>query len=246
MTEVIFVGTSDAFGAGGRRQSAYVLRTEEGSTLVDCSGTTLTGLNALGISRDEIDTILISHYHGDHFMGIPQFLLAAIYEDERRAPLNIAGPTGVEKRIHDLCALVGYGLEGREIPFDLNFHDLTAGEEMEIGPVCVTPFNAHHQQDTQPHGFVMRLPGGHRVVYSGDTGWFDDLPQYTQGSDLFICECTSYDRGLAFHINFRDIYEHREKLGARRVILTHLGPEMSSRRGSCPMETADDGLKITL
>jgi ribonuclease BN (tRNA processing enzyme) len=246
MTEVIFVGTSDAFGAGGRRQSAYVLRTEEGSTLVDCSGTTLTGLNVLGIERDEISTILISHYHGDHFMGIPQFLLAAIYEDKRRAPLHIAGPSGVEARIFNLCSVVGYGLEGREIPFPLIFHDLTAGEEMEIGPVCVTPFNAHHQESTQPHGLIMRLAGGHQVVYTGDTGWFDGLPEYTQGADLFICECTSYDRGLDFHINFRDIYEHREKLGARRVILTHLGPSMSSRRGSCPMETADDGLKITL
>ena len=53
----------------------------------------------MGIERDEISTILISHYHGDHFMGIPQFLLAAIYEDKRRAPLHSAGPSGVEARI---------------------------------------------------------------------------------------------------------------------------------------------------
>src|SRR5262245_63859222 len=63
MSEVVFVGTSDAFGAGGRRQSALVLRAPNGGALLDCGTTTSTGLAALGIQRDEIDCILISHFH---------------------------------------------------------------------------------------------------------------------------------------------------------------------------------------
>ena len=46
MTEVTFVGTSDAFGAGGRRQSAIFVRGPGGAALLDCGGTTLTGLAA--------------------------------------------------------------------------------------------------------------------------------------------------------------------------------------------------------
>ena len=60
MSEVIFVGTSDAFGAGGRRQSAALLRTGSGSVLMDCGVTTNTGLADLGIDRDEIDVVLVS------------------------------------------------------------------------------------------------------------------------------------------------------------------------------------------
>ncbi len=65
MDEVIFVGTSDAFGAGGRRQSAILVRGPRGCMLMDCGATTNTGLADLGIDRNEIDIILISHFHSD-------------------------------------------------------------------------------------------------------------------------------------------------------------------------------------
>ncbi len=99
MSEIVFIGTSDAFGAGGRRQSAALLRAPNGGVLIDCGATTSTGLCELGIERDEIDTILVSHFHGDHFSGIPILLLAALYEDERKQPLRIAGPPGIQMRV---------------------------------------------------------------------------------------------------------------------------------------------------
>ena len=94
MSEVVFIGTSDAFGSGGRRQSAVLVRGPSGAYMLDCGMTTGTGLCELGIERDEVDTILVSHFHADHFGGIPPFLLAALYEDERRHPLRIGGPPG--------------------------------------------------------------------------------------------------------------------------------------------------------
>ena len=51
MTELVFIGTSDAFGAGGRRQSAVLLRTGSGGVLVDCGMTTGMGMCDLGIDR---------------------------------------------------------------------------------------------------------------------------------------------------------------------------------------------------
>ena len=54
MSEVVFVGTSDAFGAGGRRQSALLVRAAHGGVLMDCGSTTTSGLAALGIERAEI------------------------------------------------------------------------------------------------------------------------------------------------------------------------------------------------
>ena len=107
MSEVVFVGTSDAFGAGGRRQSALLVRAPSGGLLVDCGTTTTMGLAALGIERAEIDAVLISHFHGDHFGGIPSLLLAALYEDLRRKPLVIAGPHGIERRVHQLATAMG-------------------------------------------------------------------------------------------------------------------------------------------
>ena len=98
MSELLFVGTSDAFGAGGRRQSAIVARGDRGCLLVDCGTTTVAGLTELSVERDEIDAMVISHFHADHFGGIPLFLLAARYLDQRTAPIWIAGPPDVERR----------------------------------------------------------------------------------------------------------------------------------------------------
>ena len=53
--------------------------------LFDCGGTTNTGLSQLGISRNEIDVILISHFHADHFSGIP----ALLYARSTPMPANI-------------------------------------------------------------------------------------------------------------------------------------------------------------
>jgi ribonuclease BN (tRNA processing enzyme) len=247
MSEVVFVGTSDAFGAGGRRQSAILLRASGGTALLDCGTTTNSGLRALGTDRDEIDTILISHFHGDHFGGIPLLLLAALYEDERRKPLWIAGPPGVESRVRSLAAAMGHPIEDREWGFPLHFEEFAVGRNAVVGPVKVSAFEAYHVPDSKPHGLRV-VADGLTVAYSGDTGWFDELPLRVAGSDLFICECTypARNQDFKYHLNYARLHERRKDFDCGRIILTHLGEEMSSRRGTFDLETADDGLTIRL
>jgi ribonuclease BN (tRNA processing enzyme) len=245
MSEVIFVGTSDAFGAGGRRQSAVLLRTGNGGVLVDCGTTTGSGLADLGIERAEIDVIVVSHFHADHFGGIPLLLLAALYEDARRQTLRIAGPPGVEERVRRLASAMGHAIEDRNWTFPIEFHELPVGRELELGPARVNSFETRHQPDSHPHGLVIRA-GRERIAYSGDTGWFEALPQQVGAADLFICECTYHDFDFEYHLNLRELSSRRSQFECGRMVLTHLGQEMTDRRGRCGFETADDGLAIKL
>jgi ribonuclease BN (tRNA processing enzyme) len=245
MNEVVFVGTSDAFGAGGRRQSAVVVRGDRGTLLVDCGSTTNTGLAQLEIARDEIDTILVSHFHGDHFGGIPLFLLGAIYEDQRRRPLEIAGPPEIEERVHLLARAMGHSLSGRDIPFSLRFREVPPGSQHEIGPASLSSFETRHQLEAHPHGYRISL-GTRTVVYSGDTGWFDSLPEEAAGADLFICECTLEHAHLDFHLSLEELTERRDQFDVGSMLLTHLGSEMARLRGQCEFDTADDGLLVKL
>ena len=245
MGEVVFVGTSDAFGSGGRRQSAILLRLAQGAVLVDCGATTSTGLAELGIERDEIDSIVISHFHGDHYGGIPTILLAALYEDERKRPLRIAGPPGIEARVHELAHAMCYSIEDREWSFPIHFEEFHVGSVLEVGPVRVEAFEAKHQEHTHPHGMVLR-DGQTSIAYSGDTGWFDELPRRAGESDLFICECTYHDFDFDYHLNHQQLMEHKHEFQCGRVVLTHLGSEMADRRGRAAFETADDGTVIRL
>jgi ribonuclease BN (tRNA processing enzyme) len=245
MSELVFVGTSDAFGAGGRRQSAMLLRARQGAALLDCGTTTCTGLSALGISRSEIDAIVVSHFHADHFGGIPTFVLAAIYEDRRRQLLRIAGPRGVESRVRAAAAALGHSFEDRQFPFPLSFHELPPGADHEVGPICLRTFETKHQLDSSPHGLSVQV-GPKRMAFSGDTGWFDGLPVQVRGADLFVCECTLLTPQFEYHLSLEELTQQRGTFDCGRMILTHLGESMASRRGSCGFETADDGLVIKL
>jgi ribonuclease BN (tRNA processing enzyme) len=245
VNDFVFIGTSDAFGSGGRRQSANFLRASNGGVLVDCGMTTGTGMCDLDITRDEVDAILISHFHADHFGGIPPMLLAALYEDERRHPLTIAGPTGIRQWVYNLASAMGYAIEDREWPFDIRFEELPAGVEVEVGPVRVRSFETYHQPHTHPHGMIVET-GKHRIAYSGDTGWFDELPRLVAGADLFVSECTNRHDTFEYHLSHDLLVECKSLFDCGRIVLTHLGSEMSELRGQAEFETADDGLAIKL
>lgn len=243
MIEVQFIGTSDAFGAGGRRQSAFLARDPHGCVLVDCGVTTNTGLTAEGVSRDEIDVILISHFHGDHFGGIPLLLLAALYEDKRTSPLEIAGPPGIETRVNDLAHAMGHAIPGREWTFPLTFTELPAGKTQEVGPAFVTSFEVHHNPEACPHGLHIRFDS-RTLAYTGDTGWFDELPGHVAGADLLVCECTYCTSEYELHLNLGELEEKAPLFDCGKTILTHFGSEMAKRRGDVPFDAADDGTTI--
>lgn len=245
MSEVIFVGTSDAFGAGGRRQSAILLRAKRGSALLDCGPTTLTGLVALQVARDEIDTIVLTHYHGDHFGGVPLFLLAAKYCDLRRRPIHIVGPGNVREKIETASLALGHPMDEGDWPFEIRYGTLDVNREVAAGPVGIRAFETNHQADSLPHGVMVDMEGS-RIAYSGDTGWFDKLPDLVRGAELFISECTQYDGEFPYHLNYRQLEAHKSEFECGRIILTHLGPEMTDRRGVGSFETADDGLVLKL
>jgi len=245
VSEVVFIGTSDAFGAGGRRQSAIFVRSASGGTLIDCGTTTLTGLQELKIAREEIDTIVLSHFHGDHFGGVPALLLASLYEDARQTPLCIAGPPGVEARVRALAEAMGFGVEEREWSFPLRFREIPCEAPIELGPVKARAFETHHTPDSIPHGLNLDF-GTQRLAYSGDTGWFDDLPAQVAGADLFVSECTYAVPGFEYHLNYEILLERLEHFDCGRILLTHLGSQMADRRGHCEIPTADDGLQVKL
>jgi ribonuclease BN (tRNA processing enzyme) len=245
VTRVVCVGTSDAFGTGARRQSSYLVQSETGGVLMDCSGTTLTGLEALRIPRDSIDVIAITHFHGDHFGGVPLLLLAARFVDRRHHPLVIAGPPGIEERIRGVARAVGHPLPEPEIEFPLRFHEYESGLEDKIGPCELRAFECVHSPETMPHGLVVTMDG-HRVAYSGDTGWFPGLPDAVRGVDVFLCECTQAAAQYPYHLSLEEMRGHHAEFDCGRIFLTHLGPEMLARETAEPFELAEDGLVIEL
>ncbi len=92
------VGSGDAFGSGGRFNTCFRLQSSPASLLIDCGASSLVALRSRGIEPNQLDGIVISHLHGDHFGGLPFFLMDAQHMSRRTRPLAIAGPPGTRER----------------------------------------------------------------------------------------------------------------------------------------------------
>ena len=73
-----FVGCGDALGSGGRFNTCFHVTGERANFLIDCGASSLVALKQSRHSRaTAIDVVLITHFHGDHFAGLPFLLLDA-------------------------------------------------------------------------------------------------------------------------------------------------------------------------
>ena len=97
--KLTIVGSGDAFGSGGRLNTCFFLETAKASLLVDCGASALPALKGQGIAPNGVDAVILSHLHGDHFGGLPFFLLDARFLSRRDKPLLIAGPLGTRERL---------------------------------------------------------------------------------------------------------------------------------------------------
>lgn len=243
---VTFLGTGDAFATGGRSHACVLVETGRHRWLVDCGAAAPVALRRYEISPATITGVLLTHLHGDHAGGVPFLLLDAVYNEPRSAPLTVAGPRGTEARTLALASLLYPGLADKaRHAVDLRFVELDAPGGGTLGPCGVTTFAAVHGSSAS--GLLLRLQiAGRTLAFSGDTEWTPALVDVSREADLFVCECTAYDRTVSGHLSHRELVAHRDELTARRTLLTHLGPDALARRDHLAFEVADDGLVITL
>ena len=137
--ELTFLGTGDAFASHGRFQSGYIIEAPDCRILMEAGPTALCAMKRGGFDPAEVDIILISHLHGDHFGGLPFFLLEYLYESPRKTKLLIAGPPHLEERTWRLFHTMFPGtkpdldrLLGR-----LKFMVLEPGCDLKVGPIRV-------------------------------------------------------------------------------------------------------------
>jgi len=213
--------------------------------LLDCGPTALMALKREGLTSADIDTILISHLHGDHFGGIPFLLLECVFETPRKGPLTVIGPPHTRSRVADLYRALYRELSARELPFEYRCIEVLPGERKQIDGIDLLPFRVPHQENAISLGWRVEIDGK-IILYSGDTGWTEDLVEHSQGADLFICECSYFDTRVGFHIDYPRLAENHHRFGCRRLLLTHIGREVHAHHKEIELQIAQDGMVVEL
>jgi len=225
--------------------SGYLVETPDSALLLDCGPTVLQALQASGLSAAPLDMVFLSHLHGDHFGGLPFLFLHFLYVEPRRRPLAVAGSPGTPERVRALYSLSYADTAAAPAPYTLEFVDALPGNEIAFKDVRIVPFPVPHQAEPPSLGCEV-FAAGRKIVYSGDSGWTDELPEHTRDADLFLCECTCFGSRMDAHLDYRRVMENRERFGAKRILLTHLGQEMLDRENEVELETAADGMVVEL
>jgi ribonuclease BN (tRNA processing enzyme) len=240
--KVRFLGSGDAFGSGGRFQTCIHVESGASQLLLDCGASSLIAMRRFGVDPQAIDTVILSHLHGDHFGGVPFLILDGQFK-RRTRPLLVAGPPGVEKRVREAMEVFFPGSTRIERKFETRFVELADRVAVEVGPVHVTGYEVSHASGAPP--FALRITGeGKIVTYSGDTEWTENLVDAARGADLFIAEALSYDKRIRYHLDLATLLEHRARLDCRRLILTHMGEDVLARLDGLAVEAAEDGKQL--
>ena len=226
--KVTVVGCGDAWGTQGRNHTCFRVDAEGKCVLVDFGASAIVAFNRMGYDPRDVDAIVLSHLHGDHFGGVPFFLFQCQFETQRGKPLTIYGPPGSAARIQQALEVFYPGERQWRFAFDI--------VEVEPGKPVSMPNLGELQSVAVEHSSGALSTGvkltiaGKTFAYSGDTQWTPALIELARDADLFIVECYSGNKPVPGHIDWPTLEANLSKLRARRIALTHMGESALARQ----------------
>ncbi|MGH6814295.1 MAG: MBL fold metallo-hydrolase [Hyphomicrobiaceae bacterium] len=240
------VGCGDAFSSAGRLQTCFHVAADNRRFLIDCGATALLGMERCGLDPGAVDTVFISHLHGDHFSGLIWWMLHAQHLLRRTSPLTIAGPPGIAQRFKVAAEALFPGCTATPLRFEMAFVDYALAQSQTIGGIGVTPYEVRHPSGA-PSCALRLQAGGRTLAFSGDTEWADTLPLAAGAADLFMVECSTFETPVPYHLSWRTLKDKLDVLGAKRYLLTHMGAETLRNRAAIAdprVALAEDGMVV--
>jgi glyoxylase-like metal-dependent hydrolase (beta-lactamase superfamily II) len=211
---VTALGTGDALCGGGRGSTAWLIDDERGSYCVDFGPTALLALRKLHRRPEDLDAVLFTHLHGDHFAGWPFLLLAS---GRRTRPLAVVGPSGTRERLHALWQICYADTAERELPFEVRVTEVQPGETIAFLGRTLRAFRAQHMGPKHV-ALSFRVDD---LAFSGDTGSI--AAGLCDGARALCCECTEARPGNPKHLDWETL--ERSLPDVRLVLVGHLGEE---------------------
>jgi ribonuclease BN (tRNA processing enzyme) len=233
--DLTFIGTGNAF-APTRYWSSFLLNDRY---LFDAPPTLMAHLKKLKKDPGAIDVIFISHFHGDHYFGLPFLLLEYAEMAPRTKELTIVGPPGIAKRVQSVTDLAFRNVFRKDRGYMLHFVEAKDGRSGEAAGAKFTSFKMQHVPDLEAYGFRVEV-GGRTIAYTGDTAWHEGLVPLADGADVLVAECSCWTETCGpIHLTPSNILKLRDRVSEEtKFVLTHIGA------GEAPPMIAEAGILI--
>jgi len=219
-----FIGSGNAFSPGGLCCNGFLLNDR---VLFEAPPQTLGSLHQVGVDPNELEVVVLSHHHGDHFLGLP-FLLLHWKWKGRTKPVRIIGPKATEALAKDIAQKVFPGV--LDAVYDIEWVVAEAGKACRVNGLELEPVRVEHDDELSATlGYGVRF-GGRRLAYTGDTRLCDGVFDIARGAELMVSECASRSDSIPIHMNLvGDMPRVRAALpAASSLILTHISPDVDN------------------
>jgi ribonuclease BN (tRNA processing enzyme) len=245
--ELTVLGAAGTWPPAGGETCGYLLR-HDGTTIWLDAGTGTFARLQEHVGVEEIDAIVISHGHPDHFVDVIPCFYARHYGHLGAPGLPFYSPEG----FMDQAGLL-VSEDGRDVMRETyDFTTVRHGDSFTIGGFTFEAFKMTHI-GVEAVGYRIEA-GGAVLAYTGDTGPCDEVVEMARDVDLLLAEATYQDANtlFPFHFSASQAAEHAKRANAHALLLTHLtpgsDPEVSRREAKAifdgPVDVAYSGMSV--
>ncbi len=223
--KIKFLGTGSAKTSLNRFHSSFLISSSDHNLLVDCGDGISKAILKQNIDFNSIDSILISHFHADHYSGLPS-LITQMKLLSRKNDLTIFVHSSEKDFLKDLI-LHSY-LFNERMNFNLNIVSFDEEKEVLLSNdfKFTSKLNSHldkYKKYDQKNilcftslSFLFK-DDENSIIFSGDIGSENDLYLFNEKVDWFITETT--------HLKINNIIKLLDKNQSTKLILTHIGDD---------------------
>jgi ribonuclease BN (tRNA processing enzyme) len=224
--EIIILGSGTTVPLPERASPSIALLIDRVFILLDIGPGTVRQLAVAGLAHEDIDYVAVSHFHPDHTADLIHLLFATRHPPvlEKRKPFTIIGPKGFSRFLEGLKKPYGRWLDLPPGLMEIEELQTDATDRMEFEGFTV--FSSPVRHTAQSIGFKIEDRSGNSVVYSGDTGYCEEIVELATDADLLILESSFPDgQEKEGHLTPSQAGEIATRAGTARLVLTHFYPE---------------------
>ena len=217
MGKIVILGSANAIPDENHDNTHLLIQEGNRAILIDCPGTLIVKLRQVGLSLDGLSDIILTHFHPDHVSGVP-LLLMDLWLSGRRLPITIHGladtldRTGSMMNLYDWQHWPGF--------FKVIFHRVNEEEHAALlldDDFSITASPVKHLIPTIGIRIIFQK-SGKVMVYSSDTGPFQNVVNLAQQADILIHKSAG---PLTGHSTPRQAGEVAQHAGAKALYLIH-------------------------